>query len=555
MDIPKGRVETLTSKEEYLLKEVWLHLFHYFGYNVTLPSKAKLQPTHSLHRNLSLQRSVSNHSHKSGRFKTSKKKHPSKAAVEREISDRSECDMNIRTSALAAIKEIVKGIPPEDVERSFWSFLRTDSPDNLLLRFIRARKFNLEASLKMIFNTLYWRIKVKDVDEFFLAGELEPFLEDPDSGFIRQFKKPKSVIQGIDKLGRPIVVVRPNFHFSNDQTQEEMERYTLLVIEYARLFLKDPVDTCSILFDLSQFSLKNMDYAPVKFMIQCFEAHYPESLGVVMIYKAPIVFSGIWSIVRKWLDPVVAAKINFSKNVKELSRYVTLDNIPKHIGGESPIEYEYLEPSENANGHVVDDETKDNILRQRNELIAEFRETTLEWIASVDHSKGGKLLKEKIALGKRLAHNYVELDPYVRNRSFYDRRGDLPDFNPEGIELIRAPTTSEDLRINGTNMSNGAHESREKGYESPKQNGTEYTEGERRESPKQNGTKHMESDTPRQTAYSAPSYVRRGYAPSMASVATNLSVLFAGISFGNDTIEEDDEGDQFFDAYGGFVGF
>ena len=34
------------------------------------------------------------------------------------------------------------------------------------------------------------------------------------------------------------------------------------------------------------------DYAPVKFMIKCFEANYPECLGAVLVHKAPWVFQG-----------------------------------------------------------------------------------------------------------------------------------------------------------------------------------------------------------------------------------------------------------------------
>lgn len=34
------------------------------------------------------------------------------------------------------------------------------------------------------------------------------------------------------------------------------------------------------------------DYTPVKFMIKCFEANYPESLGVVLVHKAPWIFQG-----------------------------------------------------------------------------------------------------------------------------------------------------------------------------------------------------------------------------------------------------------------------
>lgn len=38
--------------------------------------------------------------------------------------------------------------------------------------------------------------------------------------------------------------------------------------------------------------MANMDYTPVKFMIKCFEANYPESLGAVLVHNAPWVFQG-----------------------------------------------------------------------------------------------------------------------------------------------------------------------------------------------------------------------------------------------------------------------
>ena len=45
---------------------------------------------------------------------------------------------------------------------------------------------------------------------------------------------------------------------------------------------------------MTDFSLANMDYAPVKFMIKCFEANYPESLGAVLVHKAPWIFQGLY---------------------------------------------------------------------------------------------------------------------------------------------------------------------------------------------------------------------------------------------------------------------
>ena len=49
----------------------------------------------------------------------------------------------------------------------------------------------------------------------------------------------------------------------------------------------------TIVFDMTGFSMANMDYSPVKFMIKCFEANYPECLGAVLVHKAPWVFQGM----------------------------------------------------------------------------------------------------------------------------------------------------------------------------------------------------------------------------------------------------------------------
>lgn len=41
------------------------------------------------------------------------------------------------------------------------------------------------------------------------------------------------------------------------------------------------------------------EYPPVKFIIRCFEANYPECLGVLLIHNAPWIFSGSWFSCRK----------------------------------------------------------------------------------------------------------------------------------------------------------------------------------------------------------------------------------------------------------------
>jgi CRAL/TRIO domain len=46
---------------------------------------------------------------------------------------------------------------------------------------------------------------------------------------------------------------------------------------------------------MTDFSMANMDYTPVKFIIKCLENFYPESLARIIIHKAPWFFSGTTS--------------------------------------------------------------------------------------------------------------------------------------------------------------------------------------------------------------------------------------------------------------------
>lgn len=54
---------------------------------------------------------------------------------------------------------------------------------------------------------------------------------------------------------------------------------------------------------MTGFSMANMDYAPVKFMVKCFEANYPECLGAVLVHKAPWIFQGMFFFLASPLPP------------------------------------------------------------------------------------------------------------------------------------------------------------------------------------------------------------------------------------------------------------
>ncbi len=194
---------------------------------------------------------------------------------------------------------------------------------------------------------------------------------------------------------------------------------------------------------MTDFSLSNMDYTPVKFMIKCFEANYPESLGSVLVYKAPWVFQGIWKIIKGWLDPVVASKIHFASDVHDLEQWIPKSQIMKELGGDENYTYTYPEPIEGENAIMEDTASRDKIMSERTELSNSYEAETLAWAHSEDGGEG------RARLAERLAENYWRLDPYIRARSLYDRSGVLGkegklDFYPRPQDTAAAGGTVDE---------------------------------------------------------------------------------------------------------------
>ncbi|TDZ35106.1 CRAL-TRIO domain-containing protein [Colletotrichum spinosum] len=352
---------------------------------------------------------------------------------------------------------------PEALRATIWSMVKHDHPDALALRFLRARKWDVDKAFVMMISTMNWRMTEMKVDEEIMrtgeAGALEA-LKSTDAkvkklgeDFMAQARSGKTFIHGVDKTGRPICMVRVRLHRQGEQCEESLEKYTVFLIETARMVLAPPVDTATIVFDMTGFSMANMDYTPVKFMIKCFEANYPESLGAVLVHRSPWVFQGIWKIIKGWLDPVVASKVHFTNNAKEMEEFIAPANILKELDGQENWDYKYIEPVVGENDKMNDTATRETLLSGREDLIHSFEEATLQWIKDAGTEKEQAVKTQREELAQKLRDDYWKLDPYVRARCFLDRSGVIQeggkvDFYPKAAPLNGVPrvdTSADDV--------------------------------------------------------------------------------------------------------------
>ncbi|KAL3479478.1 hypothetical protein BJX99DRAFT_244857 [Aspergillus californicus] len=414
-----GTVGNLTPEQEAKLQEFWVLLFKVCGVQMDGIEETEQRPPSPA------QEKKQQPKRRFGFFGGGSSQ-PDDSANANSTSDVSSNIANLTITdgddKFGTSKEFQKAlteIKPEEIRTAFWNMVKQDNPDSLLLRFLRARKWDVKKALMMLISTLRWRLLEAKVDDDVMINGEHLALEQIKNGtpaektkaeeFIKQFRMGKSFLHGVDKTGRPICLVRVRLHRSADQSTETLERYTVFTIESARMMLAPPVETA--------------DYHPVKFMIKCFEANYPESLGVVLIHKAPWIFSSVWSIIKGWLDPVVAQKIHFTKNDKDLEQFIPRSRLIKELEGDEDWEYKYVEPKEGENTSIKDTAKRDEFLAERQQLAKEVQDSTIAWIiaARKKDDKAKEVTEKRKDLLSRLSAQYWQMDPYVRCTTLYDR--------------------------------------------------------------------------------------------------------------------------------------
>ncbi|KAF9955223.1 hypothetical protein BGZ65_003522 [Modicella reniformis] len=320
-------------------------------------------------------------------------------------------------------KKFVFKYSPGEYQTAFWAFAQSEHPDTTVLRFLRARKWNVEKAMEMLILALEWRITM-GVDEVLQEGE--EALETKYPGFLEQLKNGKVVFRGHDRRGRPLCLLNPSLHHQHAQSQQAIQKFSIYVIETARMMLKPPIETISVIFDMSSFSMSNMDWPTTMFFIHAAEAFYPELLGVCVVHKAPWIFGALWKAISPILDPVIRAKIKFTNNRKELEEFVAPDQLMQNNAyeGEDDVTYRYIEPIPDENKLVVEDsEAKQRALARRKEMELTFERLTEIWQGQKQLSSSAAVIQERHEVGMKMAEAWWTAEPYTRARTVYHRIG------------------------------------------------------------------------------------------------------------------------------------
>ncbi|KAK7527956.1 CRAL-TRIO domain-containing protein [Phyllosticta citriasiana] len=219
----------------------------------------------------------------------------------------------------------------------------TERLDTLtMLRFLRARKFDINLSKQMFVDCEKWRKEFGGgVDELVKTFEYTERAE--------VFKYYPQYYHKTDKDGRPVYIEQLGkvdlTAMYKITTQDRMLQN--LVVEYEKV--ADPrlpacsrkaghlLETCCTIMDLKGVGLSNANsvLGYVQAASKISQNYYPERLGKLYVINAPWAFTGIFSIIKRFLDPVTVQKIHVLGGgyKDELLAQIPKENLPKQFGG------------------------------------------------------------------------------------------------------------------------------------------------------------------------------------------------------------------------------
>lgn len=219
--------------------------------------------------------------------------------------------------------------------------LLVEDLDALLVRFLRARKWDVVAAFLMLIRCWVWRDD-RSVDGLMYDGQGRVKRDLLEGGEVFLWKQ--------DLQGRLVCYLRGRLHNKNAHTNEESMLYLLHTLETSRLLCASGQQTVSIVVDLAGAGLAAFDPSFIVLVVKCLQAYYPEILGKCLIVNAPWIFSNVWNAIKIIMDPNITSKVFFIK-AGQLHEHIDPANIPTDFQGNDPFEFRYIVPCELPEEH------------------------------------------------------------------------------------------------------------------------------------------------------------------------------------------------------------
>lgn len=212
-----------------------------------------------------------------------------------------------------------------------------------LLRFLRARKFDMKKTKEMLRNYLKFRVAYphyeimtrpmtdfKIIHEFYACGFCH-FDFDGNLIVVEEVakSKPDKIFEAIDEDTLMAFLI------------QKYERMIYVVMPFLSKLHKKRIDQTCLIIDLKKvktgmfFNKKLRDFLNI--CARMGQDYYPEILARCFIINAPLLFKGVWSVLSTMLDERTVSKIFIESDngFSVMKKYLNVDVLPVSLGGKN----------------------------------------------------------------------------------------------------------------------------------------------------------------------------------------------------------------------------
>lgn len=212
------------------------------------------------------------------------------------------------------------GFHPHDLNKIF-------ANDVWLSKFLENNDLDMKASLQQVWDTCEWR-KTAKINEICEENIRLDYVEE---GVMFP--------RGKDLDGKTLFIYRASLYTRGSKNLDEMKRMFLYWLE--RIIRESNDDYITILFELSDAGLSNVDMDYTKYIITTLKNYYPYSLNYILVFDLPWILNATFQIIKRLLP---AKAVDRLKNIngKSIRDYIDDDNMLAGWGGKDDYQFRFV---------------------------------------------------------------------------------------------------------------------------------------------------------------------------------------------------------------------